>query len=33
MQIKDTEEEYIKNSKMYKSLGFTIGLAIVIILG
>ena len=27
------QEEYIKNSKMYKSLGFTIGLAIVIILG
>ena len=32
MQIKKAEEECSKNSKMYKSLGTIIGLAIVIIL-
>ena len=31
-QIKNAEEERKKNSKMYKSLGTIIGLAIVIIL-
>ena len=32
VQIKDAEKEKIKNEKLYKTLGATIGLAIIIIL-
>ena len=32
VQIKDAENEKIKNEKLYKTLGATVGLALVIIL-
>lgn len=32
VQIKDAESEKIKNEKMYKTLGATVGLALVIVL-
>ena len=32
VQIKKAEEEQVKNEKLYKSLGITVGLALVIIL-
>ena len=31
-QIKEAQEEKVKNSKMYKTLGITVGLAVGIIL-
>ena len=32
VQIKDAENEKIKNEKLYKTLGATVGLALVIVL-
>ena len=32
VQIKDAENEKLKNEKLYKTLGATVGLALVIIL-